>query len=261
MELIASYCLTEPGAGSDAAALHTKPSGTATAKPTASNSSSLGAGVSGRLRGDGPHRCRRTQGISAFIVERTLLVVSVPTREDGLERPTHRTGYPRKGVRVPADAMLGGPEAEGAASASRWARPQRQPGSNIAACSLGGARPPTTRRPRIVDRHAFGGALIIDRTIQFALAEMATALEPHAADAGGPPVHWTAIARQGDAVRDGQALRHRLLLRRGRPGTATAGRLRLALREVRPGRSSRDLRVHRILEGHQRNHACGDRPL
>jgi alkylation response protein AidB-like acyl-CoA dehydrogenase len=81
------------------------------------------------------------------------------------------------GVRVPADAMLGG--ADGAGAGFSIAMNGLNGGRiNIAACSLGGAQAAHHKAARYVaDREAFGTALIDEPTIRFTLADMATALE------------------------------------------------------------------------------------
>ena len=141
MEAVASYCLTEPGAGSDAGALRTKAvrDGDHYVLDGVKQFIS-GAGVSdvyvvmARTGGDGP------RGISAFIVEKDTPGVSFGAErgEDGLERPAHRAGDLR---RCPG-------------SCRRDARRRRRRGHrllhrderlnggriNIAACSLGGAQ-------------------------------------------------------------------------------------------------------------------------
>jgi alkylation response protein AidB-like acyl-CoA dehydrogenase len=82
-----------------------------------------------------------------------------------------------EGVRVPASAMLGGPEGEGtgfgiAMNGLNGGR------LNIAACSLGGAQAAYEKAAGyLADRQAFGGALLDEPTIRFTLADMATALE------------------------------------------------------------------------------------
>ena len=82
-----------------------------------------------------------------------------------------------EGVRVPADAMLGGAEGEGtgfgiAMNGLNGGR------INIAACSLGGAQTAYEKAAGYVrDREAFGGSLLDEPTIRFTLADMATSLE------------------------------------------------------------------------------------
>src|SRR6478752_5118643 len=141
MEAVASYCLTEPGAGSDAAALRTKAvrDGDHYVLDGVKQFIS-GAGASdvyivmARTGGDGP------RGISAFIVEKGTPGLSFGAQEERMGwnvQPTAQVIL--EGVRVPASAMLGGPEGEGtgfgiAMSGLNGGR------LNIAACSLGGAQ-------------------------------------------------------------------------------------------------------------------------
>ena len=68
----------------------------------------------GRLRGDGnaPGRRARAESRRSSSKRARRFEFRAPTRRRWLERPAHRAGDPR-GCPVPADAMLGGPEAEG----------------------------------------------------------------------------------------------------------------------------------------------------
>src|ERR1700755_2170589 len=104
MEAIASYCLTEPGAVRDGE--HYVLDGV---KQFIS-----GAGASdvyvvmARTGGDGP------RGISAFIVEKDTPGLSFGAQEEKMgwhAQPTAQVIF--EGVRVPADAMLGGVDGEG----------------------------------------------------------------------------------------------------------------------------------------------------
>ena len=141
MDVIASYCLTEPGAGSDAGALSTR-------AVRQGNDYVLngvkqfisGAGASdvyvvmARTGTDGP------RGISAFIVEKGTPGLSFGAHEEKMgwnAQPTAQVVF--EGVRVPADAMLGGADGEGAGFgiAMNGLNGGR---INIAACSLGGAQ-------------------------------------------------------------------------------------------------------------------------
>lgn len=179
MELIASYCLTEPGAGSDASALRTKAvrEGDHYVLDGVKQFIS-GAGASdlyvvmARTGGDGP------RGISTFIVEKDTPGLTFGADEEKMgwhAQPTAQVIF--EGVRVPADAMLGGADGEGtgfgiAMNGLNGGR------INIAACSLGGAQAAYDKAVAYVrDREAFGGALLDEPTIRFTLADMATALE------------------------------------------------------------------------------------
>ncbi|ULE33835.1 acyl-CoA dehydrogenase family protein [Mycobacterium sp. IDR2000157661] len=187
MEAIASYCLTEPGAGSDAGALRTKAvraGGDAGADWVIDGVKQFisGAGASdmyvvmARTGGEGPHP--RSKGISTFLVEKDAPGLSFGANESKMgwnAQPTAQVIL--EGVRVPADAMLGGAEGEGAGFgiAMNGLNGGR---INIAACSLGGAQAAYDKTAaHLRDREAFGGALLDEPTIRFTLADMATALE------------------------------------------------------------------------------------
>jgi alkylation response protein AidB-like acyl-CoA dehydrogenase len=179
MELIASYCLTEPGAGSDASALRTRAvrDGEYYVLDGVKQFIS-GAGVSdvyvvmARTGGDGP------RGISAFVVEKDTPGVSFGADEYKMgwnAQPTAQVVF--EGARVPADAMLGGASGEGtgfgiAMSGLNGGR------INIAACSLGGAQAAYDKTlAYLANREAFGMSLLDEPTIRFTLADMATSLE------------------------------------------------------------------------------------
>jgi len=255
MEAIASYCLTEPGAGSDAAALSTR----AVRRVDSAGDHYVldgvkqfisGAGASdvyivmARTGGDGP------RGISAFIVEKDTPGLSFGADEEKMgwnAQPTAQVIF--ENVRVPADAMLGGPAGEG--SGFSIAMTGLNGGRiNIAACSLGGARAAYDRAAAYVrDRQAFGGALLDEPTVRFTLADMATALETSrtllwraasALDADDPDkVELCAMAKRyvTDTCFD---VADRALQLHGGYGY---------LREYGLEKIVRDLRVHRILEG------------
>jgi alkylation response protein AidB-like acyl-CoA dehydrogenase len=179
MEAIASYCLTEPGAGSDAGALSTKAvrDGSDYVLDGVKQFIS-GAGSSdvyivlARTGADGP------RGISAFVVENGSRGLSFGGQEQKMgwnAQPTAQVIM--DGVRVPADAMLGGADGEGtgfgiAMNGLNGGR------INIAACSLGGAQSAHVKaRGYLADREAFGGSLLDEPTIRFTLADMATVLQ------------------------------------------------------------------------------------
>ncbi len=251
MELIASYCLTEPGAGSDAAALRTKAvrDGDHYVLDGVKQFIS-GAGTSdvyvvmARTGADGP------RGISAFIVEKGTPGLSFGANEEKMgwnAQPTAQVIL--EGVRVPADALLGGPEAEGtgfgiAMNGLNGGR------LNIAACSLGGGQAAYDKASSyLVDRQAFGSALIDEPTIRFALADMATALETSRL------MLWRAAAALDDDEVDKVTLCAMAKLYVTDSCYDVADRaLQLLggygyLREYGLEKIVRDLRVHRILEG------------
>ena len=251
MEVIASYCLTEPGAGSDAAALRTKAvrDGDEYVLDGVKQFIS-GAGVSdvyvvmARTGAEGP------RGISAFVIEKGTPGVSFGANEDKMGWKAQPTAQGiLEGVRIPADAMLGGQEGEGggfgiAMNGLNGGR------LNIAACSLGGAQAAYDKAASyLADRQAFGGALLDEPTIRFTLADMATALETsrlilwRAANAldnnEADKVSLCAMAKRyvTDACYD---VADQALQLHGGYGY---------LREYGVEKIVRDLRVHRILEG------------
>ena len=251
MELIASYCLTEPGAGSDAAALRTKAvrEGDHYVLDGVKQFIS-GAGVSdvyvvmARTGSEGP------RGISAFIVEKGTPGLSFGSNEEKMgwnAQPTAQVIL--EGVRVPAEAMLGGSDGEGsgfgiAMSGLNGGR------LNIAACSLGGGQAAYEKATSyLADRQAFGGTLLDEPTIRFALADMATALETSrlmlwraasALDADDPDkVSLCAMAKLYVTDSCFEVADKALQLHGGYG----------YLREYGVEKIVRDLRVHRILEG------------
>jgi alkylation response protein AidB-like acyl-CoA dehydrogenase len=254
MEAIASYCLTEPGAGSDASALRTKAvregskGGDYVIDGVKQFISGAGASdvyiVMARTGDDGP------RGISAFVVEKDAPGLSFGADELKMgwnAQPTAQVIF--DGVRVPADAMLGGADGEGtgfgiAMNGLNGGR------INIAACSLGGAQAAYDKAASyLADRQAFGGVLLDEPTIRFTLADMATALQTSrillwraatALDNNHPDkVELCAMAKRyvTDACFN---VADQALQLHGGYGY---------LREYGLEKIVRDLRVHRILEG------------
>jgi alkylation response protein AidB-like acyl-CoA dehydrogenase len=255
MDVIASYCLTEPGAGSDAGALSTRavqqgPEKNADYVLNGVKQFISGAGASdvyvvmARTGGEGP------RGISAFIVEKGSPGLSFGAHEEKMgwnAQPTAQVVF--EDVRVPADAMLGGADGEGAGFgvAMNGLNGGR---INIAACSLGGAQAAFDKSASYLShRQAFGAALLDEPTIRFTLADMATALE------SSRMLLWRAAAALDDDADDKVALcamakryvtdacfdvADQALQLHGGYGY---------LREYGLEKIVRDLRVHRILEG------------
>ncbi len=175
MELIASYCLTEPGSGSDAAAMRT--SARLDGDHYVLNGSKAfisGAGVSdvyvvmARSGGDGP------KGVSAFIVEKGWEGLSFGANEKKMgwkSQPTAQVNFDN--VRVPVENRIGG-EGEG----FRFAMMGLDGGRlNIASCSLGGAAfALDTAKAYMETRNQFGKPLKDFQALQFKIADMATDL-------------------------------------------------------------------------------------
>ncbi|EFG76305.1 acyl-CoA dehydrogenase, C-terminal domain protein [Mycobacterium parascrofulaceum ATCC BAA-614] len=255
MDVIASYCLTEPGAGSDASALSTRavregPGKNADYVLTGVKQFISGAGASdayvvmARTGGDGP------RGISAFVVEKGSAGLSFGAPEEKMgwhAQPTAQVIL--DGVRVPAEAMLGGADGEGAGFgiAMNGLNGGRL---NIAACSLGGAQSAFDKAGAYVrEREAFGKPLLDEPTVRFTLADMATGLET------SRMMLW----RAADALDNDDPDKVELCAMGKRYVTDTCfdvadKALQLHggygyLREYGLEKIVRDLRVHRILEG------------
>jgi alkylation response protein AidB-like acyl-CoA dehydrogenase len=255
MDVIASYCLTEPDAGSDASALSTR----AVKQGSGKNADYVldgvkqfisGAGASdvyvvmARTGGEGP------RGISAFIIEKDTPGLSFGSLEEKMgwhAQPTAQVIL--EGVRIPADAMLGGADGEGAGFgiAMNGLNGGRL---NIAACSLGGAQAAFDKAGAYVrERQAFGSPLLDEPTIRFTLADMATGLET------SRMLLW----RAASALDANDADKVELCAMAKRYVTDTCFEvadkaLQLHggygyLREYGLEKIVRDLRVHRILEG------------
>ena len=176
MERFASYCLTEPGAGSDAASLATR------AVPdddhyvlNSSKAFISGAGEADvyvcmvRTGGEGP------RGISCVVVERGAPGLSFGAQEKKLgwhSQPTAMVIF--EDCRVPLGHRIGA-EGEGFKIAMQGLDGGR---INIAACALGAARACYERaRDHLLERRQFGRRLAEFQALQFRLADMATELE------------------------------------------------------------------------------------
>jgi alkylation response protein AidB-like acyl-CoA dehydrogenase len=176
MELLASYCLTEPGAGSDAAALATR--AVREGDDYVLNGqkqfiSGAGAGdlyvVMARTGGEGP------PGISTIVVPGDTAGISLGANERKMgwnAQPTRAVVFDN--TRVPAGNRLG-EEGIGFKIAMAGLDGGRL---NIAACSLGGAQIALEKTLAYMgERKAFGKRLDEFQALQFRLADMATALE------------------------------------------------------------------------------------
>jgi len=176
MELLASYCLTEPGSGSDAAALATRAArdgDTYVLNGQKQFISGAGAGdlyvVMARTGGDGP------SGISALLVPGDTPGISFGATERKMgwnAQPTRAVVF--RDARVPVANRLGD-EGVGFKIAMAGLDGGRV---NIAACSIGGAQAALEKALAYMkERKAFGKRLDEFQALQFRLADMATALE------------------------------------------------------------------------------------
>ncbi|MBB5659463.1 isobutyryl-CoA dehydrogenase [Brevundimonas halotolerans] len=248
MEKIASYCLTEPGSGSDAAALRT----TAVRDGDhwvlkGSKAFISGAGTSdvyvvmARTGADGP------KGISTFVVDKDAPGLSFGGQERKMgwnSQPTAIVQF--DDCRVPAENLMG-QEGHG----FRYAMMGLDGGRlNIAACSLGGARLALeTAQDYVASRKQFGKPIGDFQNTQFKLADMATQLEAArlmvlrgawAIDTNHPEkTKWCAMAKRLATDACFQIADEALQLHGGYG----------YLKDYPLERIVRDLRVHRILEG------------
>ncbi|MCC5856256.1 MAG: acyl-CoA dehydrogenase family protein [Idiomarina sp.] len=172
---LGSYCLTEPGSGSDAASLRT--SAKKDGDEYVLNGSKMfisGAGetdvlvVMARTGEEGP------RGISAFVVPADAKGVSYGKAEEKMgwnAQPTRLVSF--EDVRIPAENLLGA-EGEGFKFAMMGLDGGR---INIAVCSVGTAQAAlNTARDYMHERSQFGKPLAAFQAMQFKLADMATEL-------------------------------------------------------------------------------------
>ncbi len=248
MDLIASYCLTEPGSGSDAAALMTRAerdgddyvvNGAKAFVSGASRSDLYVCMV--RTGGEGP------SGISCLVVEDGVAGLSFGEQEKKLgwhSQPTAAVIF--EDCRVPVANRLGA-EGEGFKIAMKGLDGGRV---NIAACALGGARACLeAARQHMLVRKQFGRRLADFQALQFKLADMATELE------AARLMVLSAAAKLDTGAAD--ATMHCAMAKR----FATDAAFRVCndalqlhggygyLRDYPIERFLRDVRVHQILEG------------
>lgn len=248
MELILSYCLTEPGSGSDAAALTTRATkATDSWQLTGTKAFISGGGYSdayivmARSGGDGP------QGISTFLVEDGAKGLSF----GGLEEKMGWKSQPTRQVQLDkCDIPLGnllGIEGEGFKYAMSGLDGGRL---NIAACSLGAAQAAMDQTLAYMsERKAFGRTLDRFQALQFKLADCEIDLQAsrtflrHAA--------WSLDNAEPDATKRCAIAKAFV--------TEAASRVADTCLQLHGGygyladygieKIVRDLRVHRILEG------------
>lgn len=248
MEHLGSYCLTEPGAGSDAAAI--------TTSARRDGDEYVINGVKQFISGAGAASIyvvmARTgqpgsRGISAIVVPDGTPGLSFGPNEKKMgwnAQPTRQVIF--EDVRVPVGHRLGG-EGDGFGIAMKGLNGGRV---NMGACSLGGAQWALARATQYVqERETFGQPLAANQSVVFALADMETDLQAARALLQRAAEKMDADAR--DAV-PACAMAKRF---------ATDAAFRVAnealqlhggygyLHEYGLERVVRDLRVHQILEG------------
>ena len=248
MDQLASYCLTEPGSGSDAAALRTRADLDGDHYVVSGSKAFISGGGTNELYvtmvrtgGAGP------AGISALVIEKDMPGVSFGAPEKKLgwhSQPTAQVNF--DGVRVPVANRVGA-EGEGFKIAMTGLDGGRL---NIGACSLGGAQ-------RCLDesltytrgRAQFGRAISDFQATQFRLADMETELQ------AARMLLYTAAEK----VTHGAPDKTKFAAMAKRLATDTGSRVVDEALQLHGGygylqdypieRFLRDLRVHRILEG------------
>jgi len=248
MEKIASYCLTEPGSGSDAASMRT----TATLDGDQYVLNGSKAFISGAGTSDVYVVMARTgeagpKGVSTFVVDKDAPGLSFGAQERKMgwnSQPTAIVQF--DDCRIPAANLLG-KEGDG----FRYAMMGLDGGRlNIAACSIGGARLALeTAQEYVTTRKQFGKPLAEFQALQFKLADMATQLDAArlmvmrgawAMDNRHPEAtKWCAMAKRFATDACFQIADEALQLHGGYG----------YLKDYPLERIVRDLRVHRILEG------------
>jgi alkylation response protein AidB-like acyl-CoA dehydrogenase len=248
MELIASYCLTEPGSGSDAVAMKTSAKRDGDGYVLNGSKAFIsGAGASDiyvvmARTGEGG-----AKGVSAFVVEKGTpgLSFGAPERKMGWNsQPTASVNF--DDCRVPAENRIG-EDGEGFKFAMAGLDGGR---INIASCSLGGAGLALdTAKTYLETRKQFGQALKEFQGLQWRLADMATELDAarlmvrraaHALDTGNPKATQYCAMAKRFATDAGFEVANQALQLHGGYGY---------LSDFPLERIVRDLRVHQILEG------------
>jgi len=248
MAALGGYCLTEPGAGSDAAAL--------TTSAIRDGDEYVLTGVKQFISGGGEASVyvvmARTgqpgaRGVTAFVVEDGLPGLSFGVNEKKMgwnAQPTRQVILDQ--VRVPVSAVLG-EEGQGFKIAMTALNGGRL---NIAACSLGGAQWAMEKAVRYVhERFTFGEPLADKQSVMFAVADMATALTAAralvrdaaaAVDAGAVDAAMQCAMAKRFATDAGFDVANEALQLHGGYGY---------LQDYGIEKVVRDLRVHQILEG------------
>ncbi|RJO72322.1 acyl-CoA dehydrogenase [Nocardia panacis] len=248
MQTLASYALTEPGVGSDAAALSTK--------AVRDGEDYILNGVKQFISGAGSTDvyvvmvrtgAEGARGISAIVVPADTPGLSFGPNERKMgwnAQPTRQVIF--TDARVPVANRLGA-EGDGFRIAMNGLNGGRL---NIAACSVGGGQAALDKTvPYLAQRHAFGAPLLGNQALQFELADMRTQLEAArtllwraaaALDADAPDkVELCAMAKRFATDAGFEVANKALQLHGGYGYLAEYGLEKIV----------RDLRVHQILEG------------
>ncbi|HEY4557901.1 MAG TPA: acyl-CoA dehydrogenase family protein [Enteractinococcus sp.] len=248
MQKLGSYCLTEPGAGSDAAAL--------TTRADRDGDEYVLNGVKQFISGAGATdfyvvMCRTadtgSKGISTLVVPAESPGLSFGPNERKMgwhTQPTRQVIF--EDVRVPVANRLGA-EGDGFHIAMKGLNGGR---INIGACSLGGGRAALDKSVAYLkERTAFGGPLTQQQSLVFELADMDTELE----------AARTFLLRAAGALDDDAPDTVKLCAMAKRVATDTGFEVANKALQLHGGygylheygieKLVRDLRVHQILEG------------
>ncbi len=248
MEALGSYCLTEPGAGSDAAALSTR--------AARDGEEYVLNGVKQFISGAGSSSYYIVMARTADTGHRGITAIVVPAGTPGLSfgpnekkmgwnaQPTRQVIFDN--VRVPIANRLGD-EGSGFGIAMKGLNGGRV---NMGACSLGGGQTALDKSVAYLkEREAFGGPLINQQSLLFQLADMETELvtartllwrAADALDRGAPDaVKLCAMAKRVATDAGFNVANSAIQLHGGYGYLSEYGLEKIA----------RDLRVHQILEG------------
>lgn len=247
---LASYALTEPGAGSDAASLKTRAERVGNeylisgSKAFISGAGSTDVLVLMARTGDANSGAA---GISAFVVPADAEGVSYGKKEEKMgwnSQPTRVINFDK--VRIPASYLLG-QEGEGFKIAMKGLDGGR---INIATCSVGAAQGALTQAQNYMqERKQFGKPIASFQALQFKLADMATELvaarqmvrlAASKLDAGARDASTYCAMAKRFATDAGFMVCNEALQLHGGYGY---------LRDFPLERLVRDARVHQILEG------------
>ncbi|MDN5811921.1 MAG: acyl-CoA dehydrogenase family protein, partial [Micrococcaceae bacterium] len=248
MEELGSYCLTEPGAGSDAAAL--------TTRAVREGDEYVLNGVKQFISGAGASTYYLVMARTADTGSRGISAIVVPAGTEGLgfgglekkmgwnAQPTRQVIF--NNVRVPVANRLG-EEGDGFGIAMKGLNGGRL---NIGACSLGGGQAALEKSVAYLkERQAFGGPLIKQQALLFELADMETKIFT------ARTLLWRAAAALDEGADDALklcAMAKRVATDAGFETANAAIQLHGGygyLSEYGLEKIARDLRVHQILEG------------
>ena len=247
---LASYCLTEPGAGSDAASLKTRAELVGGeyvingSKAFISGAGSTDVLILMARTGDASSGA---SGISAFVVPADTPGITYGKKEHKMgwnSQPTRTISFDN--VRIPANHLLG-QEGEGFKIAMKGLDGGR---INIATCSVGAAQGALAQAQQYIqDRKQFGKSIASFQALQFKLADMATELvaarqmvrlAASKLDAGARDATTYCAMAKRFATDAGFTVVNEALQLHGGYGY---------IREYPLERLLRDARVHQILEG------------